>query len=314
MEVAGSPVRPVRHLSERSTNFPTMDKQSPEGASTRSSRPRWDGVSDRPGRSQADRRLSGARGSRRIRGPAAGLAPSPQSGPLQLTLFPLHPFSSLPRAQLYELQNGRCARCAAPVSPDARLKWDRNRTRIAGLVCHGCSLRSAPLPGPSPVELAIPLLRLRLSLGPIPSGDMIVSQADRSALLRRGYDHFRNSTHALWVYQGGRCALDHPTLNPHRGSRGLAIRLDHKHDVDGLARGLLCQSCNCLEGKGGGAGSAGRVRLFDLYRRYPPAQAFEPTRGLTRAYLKSWPVDVYNQLMARAGVRGDADFFWAADA
>lgn len=249
----------------------------------------------------------------RPRGSGRPRTPAPARDAVQLALFPLHPESSLPRHQLYRLQGGRCARCHKPVAPDGRVKWDRHRTRIAGIVCHGCSLRSDPLPSPSPVEQVSPLLRLRLSLGPIPNGDLAVSEADRKALADGNLDQFRNPAHALWVYQGGVCALDDPVLNPHSTARGRAIRLDHAHDIDGLVRGLLCQSCNCLEGKGGGAGSEGLRRLFWRYRRRPPAQAFAPTRGLTHAYMTSWAGDEYRRLMARAGATSDAEFFWTAD-
>ncbi len=164
------------------------------------------------------------------------------------------------------------------------------------------------------MEQAPPLLRLRLSLGPIPAGDLAVSEADKQALVERDWNRFRNAAQALWVYQGGACALNDPALNPHTPYRGRAIRLDHVHDADGLVRGLLCQSCNCIEGKGGGAGRRGLVRLIRRYRAHPPAQSLPATRGLTHAYMTSWAGDEYRRLMARAGARTDAEFFWNSDA
>lgn len=214
----------------------------------------------------------------------------------QLHLFPLTSESSLPRWELLAQQGGRCAGCDAPLSSERRVSRDRWGTRIAAVTCHGCSLRTRPLPAPTPVEQARPLLRLRLTQGPTPSADLVVTDEDRAALASREWDHFRNPLHALWAYQGGTCALDHPTINPHGRLRGRHIRLDHQHDAEGLIRGLLCQSCNCLEGKSGGGAKGPAMRaLIRQYRRQPPAQSFDPTRGLTRRYLIAWPRERYNQ-------------------
>jgi hypothetical protein len=160
------------------------------------------------------------------------------------------------------------------------------------------------------VERAAPLLRLRLTQGPTPPATLPVTKEDRTALAARNWDYFQNALHALWVYQGGSCALDHPTLNPHGTLRGRHIRLDHQHDAEGLVRGLLCQSCNCLEGKsGGGAKGPGLRALMREYRRRPPAQSFVGTRGLTRKYLIGWPRERYNEWRSGTPRVLPVDFF-----
>ncbi|WP_456598788.1 endonuclease domain-containing protein [Blastococcus sp. SYSU DS0616] len=205
-----------------------------------------------------------------------------------------------PLVRLVVLQGGACAAtdCLRPLDESAKIGWDMDHTRIAGVYCHGCVRRRRPL-GPPPVEQAPPLLRLQLTLGPPPRWDRAVTATDRRALRRKAFDVFRNALDALWVEQGG-CALDDPELNPHSATVPRMIYPDHDHrDAFGLLRGLLCQSCNSREGGLEWPENKGMRILIDRYRKQPPAQQFVVTRGFTYKYVTAWSGYEHNRDLER---------------
>lgn len=218
----------------------------------------------------------------------AGTAPAGKAGPEQLTLIARPP--TRPREELRVAQQGLCAGCSAALPTGGRSFWDLDGTRLAALVCGRCTRRRPVLTTPAPVTTVSSLLRLRLTLGPHLDFPRTVFEAERAALTYARWDDLRRPTQALWIAQGGKCAMafagfgsdDHDMTSP---------VLDHDH-VAGLVRGLLCQSCNCIEGKGARRRS---VEAWRSYRGHPPAQQLLVTRGMHYDDLTKWDRDAYRR-------------------
>lgn len=187
---------------------------------------------------------------------------------------------SLPMLDLRTLQAGKCAGCPQPL-PTADLRARTNDGTILGLVCKSCSIRRALLREPVPYVRLDSLARLRLRLPHHLGFRRVVSARDRRALASADWDHFESPTHALWVYQRGRCPLPwHAGWSLDWATASLV--LDHDHE-SGLARALLCQRCNTTEGK---ARRGQRMPLLTTYRLGSPAQACPATAGLSYNYLR----------------------------
>lgn len=213
---------------------------------------------------------------------------TPGPPPTQLAWAPIP--AVRPRDQLRVVQNGRCAECQVPLASAERAYWDLNGTRLAALVCPACSQRRPVLAGPAPVMTVSPLLRLRLTRGPHLDFPRTITDSDRGVLVHGRWDDLRRPTHALWIAQGGRCAMSSMT----RGDRGHDMTspvLDHDHTT-GLIRGLLCQSCNCIEGKGARRRA---VSAWAAYRLHPPAQILIATHGMHYEDLTRWDRDAHRR-------------------
>lgn len=198
----------------------------------------------------------------------------------QTMLFDVPPaFQDLgPRAQLWISQGMCCPICGEGIKPSAPAMRDMERTVILALTCHGCLTRPQDLPRPFPVELASPILRLRLAQGSALDFPRAIDEQDRHALQIKDWDYFVRPAHALWVKQDG-CALWSPRANAHRdGDRPLALDFDREN---GQLLGVLCLRCRATEGK------EMHVGAWRRYRTNPPGPVFAPTRGLTAAYVRA---------------------------
>lgn len=84
--------------------------------------------------------------------------------------------------------------------------------------------------------------------------------------VQKTYDLSEGEYEALYVWQGGRCAIcQHATGKTRR------LSVDHDHKT-GLVRGLLCRPCNTVLGRAGD-----NPAWFDrgaLYLRQPPYERF----------------------------------------
>ena len=193
-----------------------------------------------------------------------------------------------PRAQLRAWQQDRCAACARPLAGRHYFHRDLGGLRVAALVCMRCASTRAPVPDP-PIGHVSALLRLRLTHGTtrsIPRRDPALL---RGALLVADWDRFVSPLHALWVHQGGQCALHHPAKPPREacsaGGWNQVLYVDHDHGA-GHVRSLLCPPCNSREGWH--SGSELHRRLVASLRQAPPARRCAATAGLTYKWATGW--------------------------
>lgn len=195
-------------------------------------------------------------------------------GPYGVGVRPTTPVTFLRQAQ-----GGGCAACPRPL-PQDDLRARSEDGVILGLVCKSCSIRRVPVRAPAPYLQVDPLARLRLRLPHHLSFPRLVGTSDQTALTLQDWDYFDSPTHALWVQQQGQCPLPwHQGWSVNWGSA--AIVLDHDHET-GLARALLCQRCNVIEGK---ARRGHRMAPLTAYRLASPAQQCPATAGLSHGYL-----------------------------
>lgn len=184
-----------------------------------------------------------------------------------------------PLTALRAVQAGRCSGCARTLPPND-LRSRSEDGVILGLVCKSCSiLRTVPR-APAPYLQVDALARLRLRLPHHLRFDRTVTPSHDAALLAGDWDEFDSPTHALWVHQKGACALPwHLGWAVNWATEPLV--LDHDHTT-GLARALLCQRCNVIEGK---ARRGQRMAPLLAFRLGSPAQQCPGTAGLSYNYL-----------------------------
>jgi len=201
----------------------------------------------------------------------------------QFTLFPVSTLLPDPRDELCAFQQWRCDACGQPLTTSSHPSKESSGRRITGWVCHGCALARRARTVPA-VERATPLLRLRLTRGPRPTGSTKVLMRHRQALASEDWNQFPSLQHALWTRQGGRCALW--SYNPPAEEMACTNTLVIDYDRDtGLIRGLLCRTCNSTEGKGGTDHPL--AQTWHDYKTDLDVQAFLPVRGVTYEYLKA---------------------------
>lgn len=215
----------------------------------------------------------------------------------QLPLFPVAKDvrAASPRAQLYLWQAGACAGCERMMPPDSRVHRDLDGRRIGALVCRSCSNHPTRLPHRLPVHDAPPLLRLRLTQGPVPDLSQATPTLWRDAHNHGRWDDFDHPLQALWAHQGGTCALQTAQANRHATGDGRRVILDTDHDT-GLVLGLVCQRCLATDGK---TRTGALTEAWRTYRKTRPGQACRVTVGLTGRYLATWNRDAYNNHLAR---------------
>ncbi len=209
-------------------------------------------------------------------------------GPADVPATSAGPPQAHPRDELRRFQDGACAACGRGLARRSYFHRDLGGLRVAGLVCMACATAKAPVADP-PVLRVDPLLRLRLTFGTTASAPRGVDRALLAALDRGDWDAFASPLHALYVQQGGRCALHRPG-KPTRercssGGHDQLLYVDHDH-ATGLARALLCPPCNSREGWG--CGSPAHIAATQALRTDPPAQRCPATAGLTYRWLTGW--------------------------
>jgi hypothetical protein len=95
----------------------------------------------------------------------------------------------------------------------------------------------------------------------------------RDAYLRRTYGISEAEYDALWINQGGRCAIC-KQLPP----EGENLCVDHNH-YSGANRGLLCQRCNKLLGLAGDSQELLLRGVFYLREHDGPEMQYPKFRG-----------------------------------